>query len=161
MDNKEIETTVFFLESWLNETIGSCDRFLSKINGPTSFDDEFHKRRMFEEHYVLTATVMSIRFARQLINHENEDFKKHIKEFINSTKNAVDVRDMREHSDEYFIGKGKKHGDFFKGSNQHIRCDMTSSIKNEHGYMLGNLIAMEFIQSECKKLLKSAHVNLK
>lgn len=44
------------------------------------------------------------------------------------------VRDMREHSDEYFIGKGKLQDEFVKQDENGI-CDMSSSIRNENGYM--------------------------
>lgn len=159
MDDDSKETTLFFLQSWLNEAIGRCDDFLNNINKSFSLNSEFIRRRMFEEHYVLTATVMSIRFARQLVNHADKGLKGHLESFIAATKDVVDVRDMREHADEYFIGKGKKPDQFFKGSSRGIQCDMSSSIQNENGYMLGNLIAMEFIRDECKKLL--AHLQLK
>jgi len=153
MDDDSKETMVFFLQSWLNETIGRCDDFLDNTNKPFSSDSKFTRRRMFEEHYVLTATVMSIRFARQLVNHADKGLRGHLESFIAATKDAVDVRDMREHSDKYFIGKGNKQDQFLKGSSQAIQCDMSSSIQSENGYMLGNLIAMEFIRDECKKLL--------
>ena len=61
---------------------------------------------------------------------------------------------MREHSDEYFLEKGRKQDQFFKGSGGGIQCDMSSSIRNEQGYLLGNLIAMESIRDECQKLLQ-------
>jgi len=159
MDDDSKETMVFFLQSWLNEAIGRCDDFLDNINKPFSLDSKFTRRRMFEEHYVLTATVMSIRFARQLVNHADKGLKGHLESFIAATKDAVDVRDMREHSEKYFIGKGNKQDQFLKGSSRGIQCDMSSSIQNENGYMLGNLIAMEFIRDECKKLL--AHLQLR
>jgi hypothetical protein len=159
MDAESRETTMFFLESWLTEAIDGCQNFLQNINKPFSFEDTFHKRIMFDEHYVLTATVMSIRFSKQLVHHASKDIKQTLTTFINATKDAVDVRDMREHSDEYFLGKGRKKDEFFKGSSDNIQCDMSSSIQNECGYMLGNLIAMEKIQSECIKLLSSLTKN--
>ena len=110
---------------------------------------------MFDEHYILTATAMSVRFSKQLVNHASKNIKHSLSSFIENTKDAVDVRDMRKHSDEYFLGKGRKQGGFFKGSCENIQCDMSSSVQNEFGYMLGNLIAMEKIQSECAKLLSS------
>ena len=153
MDAEQKETTEFFLESWLNEAVGRSSSFLDKVNRPFSLHDSFHQTRMFEEHYVLTATVMSVRFARQLVNHAAKDLKCQLQKFIDATKDAVDVRDMREHSDEYFLGKGRKKDEFFKGSGKGIECDMSSSIQNEHGYMLGNLIALELVRDECQSLL--------
>lgn len=155
MDADNKETIIFFLESWLNEVINNSQVFLQNINEPISFEGNFHKRMMFDEHYILTATVMSVRFSKQLVNHVSKNIKNSLSFFIENTKDAVDVRDMREHSDEYFLGKGRKQGDFFKGSCENIQCDMASSVQNEFGYMLGNLIAMEKIQSECAKLLNS------
>jgi hypothetical protein len=154
MEAEQKETTKFFLENWLNEAIERCDNFLCNVNKPFSIDDNFHKKRMFEEHYTLTATVMSIRFAKQLVNHAQKGLKEHLESFIIATQDAVDVRDMREHSDEYFLGKGRKKDQFFKGSGGGIQCDMSSSIQNEQGYLLGNLIAMESIRDECQKLLQ-------
>jgi hypothetical protein len=66
---------------------------------------------------------------------------------------------MREHSDEYFLGKGRKKDEFFKGSGQGIQCDMSSSIQNQNGYMLGNLIAMETVRDECHTLLQFVREN--
>ncbi|QOP41105.1 hypothetical protein [Sulfurimonas marina] len=154
MKIEQKETAKFFLENWLNEAVERCENFLYNINKPLSIDNSFHKKRMFEEHYTLTATLMSIRFAKQLVNHAQKDFKVQLEAFIHATQDAVDVRDMREHSDEYFLGKGKKKEEFFKGSGRGILCDMSSSIQNEQGYMLGNLIAMESIHNECQKLLQ-------
>ncbi len=161
MDAENKETIIFFLQGWLTEAINSSKDFLSNINinKPFSFEDNFHKRRMFDEHYVLTATVMSVRFSKQLVHHSKKKIKDSLSSFIEATKDAVDVRDMREHSDEYFLGKGRKKDEFFKGSGNGIQCDMSSSIQNEHGYMLGNLIAMEAIQIECINLLESLEKN--
>ena len=155
MEQEKKEITIFFLDSWLNEAITRCDNFLENISKPVSFENTFHKRLMFDEHYVLTATVMSRRYASQLVHHAPKGLKGSIEEFIEKTKDAVDVRDMREHSDEYFLGKGRKQDDFFKGSGNNIQCDMSSSIRDERGYMLGNLIAMEFVHQECTKLLQT------
>jgi hypothetical protein len=155
METEQKGITKFILENWLNEVVERCDYFLSEINKGFSIDNNFNKKRMFDEHYTLTATVMSIRFAKQLVNHVQKDLKEQLESFINATQDAVDVRDMREHSDEYFLGKGRKKDQFFKGSGDGIKCDMSSSIKNEHGYMLGNLIAMESIRDECQKLLQN------
>ena len=154
MNQESQYTLIFFLQCWLNEAISNSSIFLENIDQPLSFENNFHKRRMFDEHYVLTATVMSVRYSKQVVNHTKKGLKEHITKFIEATIDAVDVRDMREHSDEYFIGKGKKKDEFYKGSSQNIQCDMSSSIKNENGYMLGNLIAMELILDECKSLLK-------
>ncbi len=153
MDAKTKETTLFFLDGWLKEAVFVGKQFLVNVNKPFSFEDNWHKRRMFDEHYVLTATVMSIRFAKQLVHHAPREMKLGLELFIENTKDAVDVRDMREHSDEYFLGKGKKKNEFYKGSGNGIKCDMSSSIQNEHGYMLGNLIAVEVIIDECDQLL--------
>lgn len=160
MDAEQRETAEFFLESWLNEAVERCDVFLHNVNTPLSVHDSFHRTRMFEEHYVLTATVMSVRFARQLVNHARKGFKEKLQRFIDATRDAVDVRDMREHSDEYFLGRGQKKEQFFKGSSQGVQCDMSSSIKNEHGYMLGNLIAMESVREECHELLSHVQKNV-
>ena len=159
MDAEQKETTEFFLECWLNEAVGRCNSFLSNVNKPFSQDDSFHQTLMFEEHYVLTATVMSVRFARQLVNHTSKDLKDQLQKFIDTTRDAVDVRNMREHSDEYFLGKGRKKDEFFKGSVKGIECDMSSSIQNEDGYMLGNLIALEIVRDECQNLLSFIQQN--
>jgi hypothetical protein len=62
---------------------------------------------------------------------------------------------MREHSDEYFTGQGKKQNAFFKGSSDGICCDMSSTIIRDQGYMLGNLISIEQIKDECLILLNN------
>uniref|UniRef100_A6VW85 Uncharacterized protein n=1 Tax=Marinomonas sp. (strain MWYL1) TaxID=400668 RepID=A6VW85_MARMS len=159
MDAESKETTMFFLKSWLAEAIDGSRSFLNNINKPFSFEDRFHKRRMFDEHYVLTATVMSVRFSKQIVHHSPKNVKESLTSFIKATEDAVDVRDMREHSDEYFLGKGRKKDEFFKGSGNGIQCDMSSSIQNENGYMLGNLIAMETIQFQCETLLEVLNQN--
>jgi len=153
MDDKQKEITEFFLQSWLNEAVDRSNSFLDNINRPYSQNFSFIKTRMYEEHYVLTATVMSVRFARQLVNHAPKALKEQLQKFIDVTRDAVDVRDMREHSDEYFLGKGRKKDEFFKGSVESIKCDMSSSIQTEDGYMLGNLIALELVRDECQSLL--------
>ena len=159
MEDDTKSTVTFFLNSWLEEATSSCDTFLENINKPFSFDDPFHKRRMFEEHYVLTATVMSIRFAKQLVNHAKKPLKDQLEAFIEETQLAVDVRDMREHSDEYFTGKGRKKASFYQGSENGLEIDMSSSIQNEHGYMLGNVISMEEISKKCSELLQALPQN--
>lgn len=159
MNTEQKETTAFFLQNWLNEAVCRCNAFLHNVNKPFSLHNSFDQTRMFEEHYVLTATVMSVRFARQLVNHATKDLRDKLQKFIDATRDAVDVRNMREHSDEYFLGKGRKKDEFFKGSGQGIECDMSSSIQNEHGYMLGNLIAMELVRDECQNLLSCLQKN--
>lgn len=159
MDAEQKDITRFFLDSWLDEAVHRCDSFLNSVNKPFSFEDNFHRRRMFEEHYALTATVMGVRFAKQLVHHAPRQLKERLESFIGATQDAVDVRDMREHSDEYFLGKGRKKGEFFKGSGQGIQCDMSSSIQNQNGYMLGNLIAMETVRRECHALLQYLREN--
>ncbi|UTA80934.1 hypothetical protein J4377_05500 [Halomonas sp. XH26] len=154
MDAVQKDTTQFFLDSWLAEAVHRCSSFLHSANKPFSFDDDFHRRRMFEEHYALTATVMGVRFAKQLVHHTPKELKESLESFIIATQDAVDVRDMREHSDEYFLGRGRKKEEFFKGSGQGVQCDMSSSVQNENGYMLGNLIAMETVRDECQALLQ-------
>lgn len=153
MTQDEKKRTISFLKGWLQESISRGTEFLVKANQPFDIHDSWRKKRKFDEHYVLTATVMSVRFSRQLVNHAPKNLKISLEKFIEQTKDAVDVRDMREHSDEYFIGKGRKKDQFFKGSTEQIRCDMSSSVQNEHGYMLGNLIAMELIIGSCEVLL--------
>ncbi|EHU5129780.1 hypothetical protein KY940_004391 [Vibrio vulnificus] len=153
MTQDEKDTSIFFLKSWLQEAIYSGTQFLVKINQPFDINDTWHRRCMFDEHYVLTATVMSVRFSRQLVNHAPKNLKVSLEHFIEQTRDAVDVRDMREHFDEYFLGKGRKKDQFLKGSTEQIQCDMSSSIQNEHGYMLGNLIAIESIIGSCEMLL--------
>lgn len=153
MDTEKKETTIYFLKMWLSEVISNSQIFLLNTNKSLTFENTFYKRMMFDEHYILTATVMSVRFSKQLVDHSSKDIKQALVSFIENTKDAVDVRDMREHSDEYFLGRGRKQKEFFKGSDEHIQCDMSSSVQNECGYMLGNLIAMETIKSECNNLL--------
>ena len=154
MSKKEIETTKFFLISWLSAAERQCEGFLRNVGKIPFVNNDFHTRRMFDEHYVLTATVMAVRFAKQLVHHAPVELVNQLNAFISATKDAVDIRDMREHSDECFMKKWRKQEQFLRGSDSMIWCDMSSSIQDHRGYMLGNLIAMESIQAECKKLLE-------
>lgn len=105
---------------------------------------------MFFEHYFLTSTVTSIRFAKQLKRLSEESDIPGLEKFINSTSKAIDVHNMREHSDQYFTGTGRKQVEFHKGSTDNVRCDMSSTIVSNDGHKLGSHVSIESIIASSK-----------
>ena len=152
------ETVLFFLESWLGEAVNRSAKLLESFDS-FSVESNYASRRMFDEHYLLTATVMSVRFAGQVVHHAKKNFREQLREFLDATADAVKVRDMREHSDDYFLGKGRKQGELVRSTDHDGICDMSSTIVSDSGYMLGNLISVETIRKECEKAL--AHVKFR
>jgi hypothetical protein len=155
MEKEKITTAMFFLRIWLEETNFRCNELLKYASIDYSKAHGGSQRRLFEEHYLLTATVMSIRFARQIVHSMKKNFKVSLEHYIAETEKAKIVRDMREHSDEYFVGKGNKPEFFKMGSSDGIEIDMTSSLVTLEAYMLGNYVSVQEIQFECNSLLKS------
>lgn len=54
---------------------------------------------------------------------------------------AERVRDAREHSDEYFLGKGRYQNEFVNRWGP-VACDLSSSLIDEE-YMLGGIASVE------------------
>jgi hypothetical protein len=60
-----------------------------------------------EEHFFLIALAKALTWLRILARWRPED-RARIKEFVKSQPHAVDLRDMREHDDEYLRGGGRR-----------------------------------------------------
>lgn len=104
-----------------------------------------------EEHFFVIALGKSIDFIKRMKSKrvkEIEDVTNNVLKFIDikiGLENISDMRNMREHDDEYIEGKGNKPESFFVTSEDgYIRADATSTINiyNKHGdkYYLGNKI---------------------
>lgn len=151
MDSTQLNTFRFFLEAWLEETGIRCTEVLEKYTSIGSAGDL--KGRAFDEHYALTAATMSRRFATKLHPHASKAIKPAIEAFLQNTKLVETVRDMREHSDAYFTGKGRNQDEFLT-CDELALGDMSSTIARDEGYMLGNVFAVECITGESANLLK-------
>ena len=85
------ERIMFFLESWLGETIYSCNKFLENKKNPMKND--WLRRFTFDEHYILTATVMSRRFAKSIVRSTSGELRKQIKHSLRQHGQMDESRD--------------------------------------------------------------------
>ncbi len=164
MEPKDYNTCLFFAKIWLEESIHQSEVLLElfgKFRGaarPTT--DEFEEsqayvaRRSFVEHYILTSTVMARRFLERLVHHAKQPEKQEVNKYLEATEIAEKIRDMREHSDAYFLGKGQNQQEFQRSSDE-MTWDLSCSFVKEDGYYLGNEITIQEIAKQAHKILNN------
>lgn len=154
MNTCDFNTCLFLGRIWLEEA--SCrltallhlrDKLLA--DGPPAPD--LLRSRPFLEHYALTATVMVRRFVRRIEAHVSKRDRLTLRRFLEATEVAERVRDAREHSDEYFLGKGR-HQDAFVTRLGPIACDLSSALIDEE-YVLGGIASVERLLSSVRAAL--------
>lgn len=147
MTDKDRQTLMFFLGRWLQQAEVMMSRVI--------VGREDWSQAIYTEHYALTSLVMARRFASGLAPQSKKTLKDMLTTFLEETKLGEDVRDMREHSDHYFVGKGRKQ-DSFVNVDQYIHCDMSSTIVDDRGHMFGGIVAAESLLSSVQKLRSAA-----
>ena len=109
-----------------------------------------------EEHFFIIALGKSIDFLKKL-----DGFQDEVKDIINridevvGINNIVDLRNMREHDDEYIKGNGNKQANFFQESKDGNSIgDATSTcIRGEKEHWLGEKVEVIEVVRLYKELL--------
>lgn len=151
IDNEDHENLQHQAIAWADEAIRIGGVL---VKGPRPFPLE---RRVLDEHFFLTSITMLSRLCKYFSkNSPNADEAKAAGEFYSSSKEAINVRNKREHFDEYIDGNHKRQKEFVvtKGC---IRADMTSSQVDESGYHLGHDACVQDLVSACIELKR--HIN--
>ncbi|WP_409313693.1 hypothetical protein [Pseudomonas putida] len=112
-------------------------------------------RTALDEHFFLTSITMLNRTCSYLAKKSpNQMEVKAAKEFFALSADAIDVRNKREHLDEYIDGKDKKQSQFTV-SDEYSTVDLTATVVDENGYHLGNKATVEELILACDTLLRT------
>lgn len=115
------------------------------------------QRSVLDEHFFLTSITMLSRICKYFSqNSPVPDEAKAAERFYSSSKEAINVRNKREHFDEYIDGTHKRQKEFVN-TRGCITADMTSSQVDESGYHLGHDACVQDLVSACLELKK--HIN--
>jgi hypothetical protein len=138
------------LAIWIYGTIFQCDRLLA-IHANNKHD---RQRSIIEEEFVVIS-------ARKLVRWVNEANKKKLvpqeafQEIIKLADIITDVRDMREHADDYIVRrKGKKQSEFLHHSSTQTgltySSDATATIVLSEGYLIGGRLSVQLVLEAAK-----------
>lgn len=131
--------------NWAEEAI--------KIGSSLTADRMDRKQTSIDEHFFLTSATMLNRSCSYIhSNSTNANEISAAKAFIDISADAREVRNKREHFDEYVDGTSKRQSEFstVRGGTM---ADSTSTIIDETGYHLGNKATVETIVAGCKDFL--------
>lgn len=134
---------------WADETIRIGEVLVSRT------PNVHLQRRVLDEHFFLTSVTMLHRICKYLSkNSPISEEAKAAATFSVASKEAIDVRNKREHFDEYIDGNHKWQ-DQFTVTRGSIRADLTSSQIDSRGYHLGHDACVQDLVSACRELKKS------
>jgi len=109
--------------------------------------DEYQIYRLIDEHFFLIAARQVIRWC-EFAKKQYSELTPAIDKFC-SDRNIIDTRNMREHNDEYLVGKGNKQKNYVsevKSINFDIpgdqlgTCDASSTIVDGDRYLIGGRV---------------------
>lgn len=141
-----------------------CNKFIfnnmeSSPELATSVMDKFDNDRYIlsmEEHFFIIALEKSIKFLEKLagFQYEVKDIINRIDEIV-GRDNIRDLRNMREHDDEYIEGRGRNQANFFQESKDGNNIgDATSTcIRGEKEHWLGEKVEVIEVVRLYKALL--------
>lgn len=112
-------------------------------------------RSSLDEHFFLTSATMLNKSCNYIRDNSTDTSETSAaKAFIEITADARDIRNKREHFENYIDGNSKKQSEFtaVRGGTM---ADSTSTIVDEHGYHLGNRATVQTIIAACEDFLKS------
>lgn len=144
----DYDFTKFLTVKWANEAIQIGSKLLEEIT------PQRMSRRLIEEHFFLTSITMLNRMCRYISKNTNDRNEKIAADrFVKSSNPAKDVRNKREHFDDYIDGNHPRQKEFTsqRGS---ISADLTSTIVDKNGYHLGNKATVQELIAECRNLLE-------
>lgn len=112
-------------------------------------------RSSLDEHFFLTSAAMLNKCCNYIRDNSTDTSEASAAmAFIVITADARDVRNKREHFEEYIDGKSKRQSEFTTVRGQTM-ADSTSTIVDEYGYHLGNKATVETIVAACVDFLKA------
>lgn len=112
-------------------------------------------RSVLDEHFFLTSITMLNRICKYISeNSPDQNEVKAAGDFFDQSKDARDVRNKREHFDEYIDGNHKRQSEFVVEKNG-ASVDLTSTYIDEHGYHLGNKATIQVLIKSCEDLLRT------
>ncbi|WP_019471793.1 MULTISPECIES: hypothetical protein [Pseudomonas] len=141
------ESTKFQAVNWANEAI----RIGNELIGGSESTPRM--RSVLDEHFFLTSITMLNRICKYISeNSPDQDEVKAAVDFFDKSTDARDVRNKREHFDEYIDGNHKRQAEFVVEKNG-VSADLTSAYVDEHGYHLGNKATIQVLIKSCEDLL--------
>ena len=144
----DYDFTKFLAVKWANEAINIGSSLINEVT------PERMSRRVLEEHFFLTSITMANRMCRYISqNTDNEIERTASLRFVESSNAAKDVRNKREHFDDYIDGDHPRQKEFTRRRGS-VSADLTSTIVDRDGYHLGNKATVQVLISECNSLLE-------
>lgn len=147
----------------LDKQMDNCQKIMSQNHDITygqfllinKIYDENRDILDIEEHFFIISLGKSIDFLQALGSYKYE-VKEILKE-INDTigiQNIINLRNMREHDDEYIRGNGNKQSEFIHESEDKVfEADATSTIRIDDKHLLGGKIEVASVLRLYKRLL--------
>lgn len=133
--------------NWANESI--------RLGGSLLSNNESRARTSLDEHFFLTSATMLNKCCNYIADNSSDAGEiKAAKAFIDVSEDARDVRNKREHFDEYIDGNHKTRQSQFTTERGNTIADSTSTIVDDSGYHLGNKATVETIVAACHDFLK-------
>jgi len=136
---------------WADETIRIGEIL---VTGPSNVHVQ---RRVLDEHFFLTSVTMLHRICKYLSkNSPISEVARAAAAFVVASKEAIEVRNKREHFDEYIDGNHKWQ-DQFTITKGPVRADLTSTQIDSRGYHLGHDACVQDLVAACIELKN--HIN--
>jgi hypothetical protein len=144
-------------EQWVSAIVKQGHRLLSaRAAQPQMEFQSTHTLRDWirtEEHFFIIAVGKAIDWLEELKS-ANASVKLPIDDFFNQLPNARDIRNMREHDNEYLRGKGHKQTKFHQevkvedvtkgvSGNGRISADATATVIIGNNYLLGGRLNVQ------------------
>lgn len=114
----------------------------SEFNATHSFHNE-HLREVYEAYFFVCAVRQAMRWLTHVREYEPK-LAADIDAFESATPHLKDLRDMREHEDEYLSGEGKKdkRDDFlFLFAGMHLTASSVA-VTGDDDYLLGGRVSL-------------------
>jgi len=133
-------------------------RFMVQFEQPRdpSFDD-LRDWTHTEEHFFVIALGKAMDWLSELKSHD-PSLQQPIEDFFRRIPTARDVRNMHEHDNEYFRGKGRKQSSFHQNvrGRPNISADATATIILGSDYLIGGRLNVKEAMTAAEEILKQA-----
>jgi hypothetical protein len=136
--------------TWIRGTIAQAERLLATHSAQSASGNFDRTATVIEEEFFVLAARKLVRWSSEAKKHNllaNEAFP----EVEKLRKSIVDVRDMREHADDYIVRqKGKKQSEFLyspqdDAGNVTYSSDATATMVLDGVYLVGGRLSVQAV----------------
>lgn len=174
-DSKQEEKLYFVMQAlnWTKSVIHQGGRILKNdlyektvidcLHDSPNFFDKLPDRYInsMDEHFFIIALYKSITYLRKVkkIKVLKNDVKEILKKIDSEIgiEDITNIRHMKEHDDEYILGKGNRQDSFITESDDFV-ADATSTIINQGSHLIGGKINVEKTIEVYRNILSSVEL---